>query len=264
MLRLSANISTLFTEWPLLDRPAAAADVGFQAVEMQFPYAEKAEALAAACRKAGVPMILINLPAGRIDQGEIGIACLPARRAEFSSGLQLAVAYAGELGCAQVNCLVGRLPSDLPHDVAWWSLIDNLRFAADRLKQHGIRLLIEPLNGRDHPDFMLATLAEADAVIAAVDHPNLTLQYDVYHVRAQDEDWLGELRNRIGTIGHIQFSDYPGRHEPGSGDMDMNALFRTIETSAYSGWTGAEYRPCGTTLDSLDWLSNSALSISCR
>lgn len=248
----------------MLDRPAAAADAGFQAVEMQFPYVERAETIAAACRKAGVPMILINLPAGHLDRGEIGIACLPARRAEFSDGLEQAAAYAAELGCAQVNCLVGRRPPDLPQDVAWPMLIDNLRLAAARLAQHGVRLLIEPLNRRDHPDFMLAALAEADAVIAAVDHSNIALQYDVYHVRAQDEDWLGELRNRIGTIGHIQFSDYPGRHEPGSGDMDMNALFKTIEASAYSGWTDAEYRPRGTTLDSLDWLRNGALSISCR
>jgi hydroxypyruvate isomerase len=239
----------------LIERPAAAADAGFQAVEMQFPYGERAETLAAACRKAGMPMILINLPAGDLVRGEIGVACLPDRRAEFSDGVGQAAAYARELGCDRVNCLVGRRPPDLAHDVAWSTLIDNLRLAADRLARHGICLLIEPLNRHDHRDFMLAGFAEADALIAAVNHPNTALQYDAYHMRAQGEDWLGELSNRIDMIGHIQFSDYPGRHEPGTGDMDMNALLKTIETSAYSGWTGAEYRPRGATLDSLQWLS---------
>jgi hydroxypyruvate isomerase len=254
MLRLSANISTLFTEWPLLDRPAAAADAGFRAVEMQFPYAENADALAAACRRADIAMILINLPGGRLDQGELGLACLPDRRAEFHDGVEQAATYAMALGCGQVNCLAGRLPPNLSRTQAWAALVDNARHAADRLAPDGIRLLVEPLNRRDHPDFLLAGLAEADALIAAADHPNLALQYDAYHMRAEGEEWLGELRARAATIGHIQFSDHPGRHEPGSGDMDMAALFAAIEASPYAGWTGAEYRPRGTTLDSLGWL----------
>jgi hydroxypyruvate isomerase len=254
MLRLSANITTLFAEWPLLDRPTAAADAGFRAVEMQFPYAWEAEALAASCRRAGLPMILINLPAGRLDEGEIGIACLRDRRAEFRAGIERAAAYVAALGCAQANGLAGRLPPGPPRAESWSTLVDNMRYAAGRLADDGIRLLIEPLNRRDHPDYALAGLAEADALIAAIDHPNVALQYDAYHMRAEGEDWLGALRARAATIGHIQFSDHPGRHEPGSGDMDMAALFGAVAASPYAGWTGAEYRPRGATLDSLGWL----------
>lgn len=254
MLRLSANISTLFTEWTLLDRPAAAADAGFRAVEMQFPYAEPAQALAAACRQAKVAMILFNLPAGRLDLGELGVAGLPDRRAEFLAGIEQAANYAAALDCRQVNCLAGHRPPGVPHALAWATLVDNLREAADRLARQGIRLLVEPLNRHDWPDFLLAGLAETDALIAAVAHPNLAIQYDAYHMHAAGENWLDELCARAGTLGHIQFSDHPGRHEPGSGIMDMAALFAAIAASPYTGWTGAEYRPRTTTLDSLAWL----------
>lgn len=252
MLRFSANISTLFTEWPLLDRPAAAADAGFAAVEMQFPYEVEADALAAACAKAGVPMVLINLPAGDRTRGELGLACLPDRAAEFAAGVEQAITYAKALGVDRVNCLAGRLPAGLPDDAV---LIANIRHAAERLAAEDILLLVEPLNRRDHPDFALAGLAEADALITAVDHPNLALQFDAHHLHAAGDDWQAAFVARAGTIGHLQFSDFPGRHEPGTGELAIDRLFELVAASPYRGWTGAEYRPSGATLDSLGWFT---------
>ena len=253
MLRFSANISTLFTEWPLLDRPMAAADAGFAAVEMQFPYEVSADALAAACAKAGVPMVLINLPAGDRAQGDLGLACLPDREAAFMAGVEQAAFYAKTLGVDRINCLAGRVPPDVRSDDAQAALVANVRRAAERLARDGIGLLVEPLNRRDHPDFALAGLAEADALIAAVDHPNLALQFDAYHLHAAGDDWRAALVERAGAIGHVQFSDFPGRQEPGTGEIDMERLFSLIAASPYSGWTGAEYRPSGATRDSLNW-----------
>jgi len=255
MLRLSANISTMFAEWPMVERPAVAAAAGFPAIEVQFPYAVESSAFARAARDAGVVVVLMNIPPGRIEAGELGLACLPGRQAEFARSVEDAMAYAEEIGCPRLNCLAGNVPPGEDPANCWRVLVENLQWAAERCAAHGLELLAEVMNPVDLPAFRLTAGGEGDALLAAVGHPNLRLQYDVYHRRAAGEDWLGGLVNRIASIGHIQFSDYPGRHEPGSGELDIASLFTTIAALPYSGWTGSEYRPSGATLDSLDWLS---------
>lgn len=254
MLRLSANISTLFTELPPLARPAAAAAAGFTAIEMQFPYALPLRELAAACAAAAVEVVLINAPPGDLEAGELGLACLPGRQRQFAESLELAIGTAQALQCRRVHCLAGKLPDDVPRAAGWEVLVDNLCFAAGRLEGAGIQLLVEPLNAVDQPRFVLTRIDEGDRLLDAVGHRNLALQYDVYHRRAAGDDWLGGLAPRIGRIGHIQFSDYPGRHQPGSGELDWNALFGLIERLPYKGWTGAEYTPTAATGDSFAWL----------
>ena len=255
MLKLSANISTMFQEWPMVERPAVAADAGFSAIEVQFPYAIDSSVFARAARDAGVAVVLMNLPPGRLEAGELGLACLPGRQAEFARSVEAAMAYADYIGCPRLNCLAGNVPPGGDPALCRQVLVENLRWAAERCGPRGLELLVEVMNPVDLPAFILTSSAEGDALLAAVGHPNLRLQYDVYHRRVAGEDWLGGLVSRIAAIGHIQFSDYPGRHEPGSGELDMDTLFRTIAALPYSGWTGSEYRPSGASLDSLDWLS---------
>lgn len=254
MLRLSANISTLFTELPPLARPAAAAAAGFAAVEMQFPYALPLPELAAACAAAAVEVVLINAPPGELEAGELGLACLPGRQRQFAESLELAIRTAQALRCRRVHCLVGKLPAGVSRAEGWEILAGNLRYAAGRLEDAGMQLLAEPLNAVDQPRFILTRIDEGDRLLEAVGHRNLALQYDVYHRRAAGEDWLGGLAPRIGRIGHIQFSDYPGRHQPGSGELDWAALFGLIQRLPYDGWTGAEYTPTAATGDSFGWL----------
>ncbi len=253
MLRFSANISTMFTEMPLLDRFAAAADAGFAAVEMQFPFDIAAERLAAARTAANVEVVLVNIPAGRIDQGELGLACLPDRPAAFQDAVALAAEYCAVLECPRVNCLAGKPLTGQSADLCWDILVENIGHAAEWLAERNIGLLVEALNREDQPHFLLNSLELADRLIAHVDHPNLALQYDVYHARANGDDWLGGIAPRLPLIGHIQFSDYPGRGAPGTGDIDFAALFRMLETLPYKGWTGCEYAPAGPTIDSLGW-----------
>jgi hydroxypyruvate isomerase len=253
VLRLCANISTLFNELPPLERPAAAAAAGFAAVEMQFPYALARNDLASACHAAAVEVVLLNMPAGDISAGELGLAGLPGREADFADAVQRSVDYSLALGCTRVNCLVGNLPHGQSQSCCWKVLVENLRVAADRMARHGILLVTEVLNAIDFPRFQLTISSDGDALIDAVGHANLKLQYDVYHRRAAGDDWLGGLAKRIGRVGHIQFSDYPGRHEPGTGELDIARLFNTIATLPYEGWTGCEYRPTGATADSFGW-----------
>lgn len=255
MLNLSANISTMFTEWPMVERPAAAAAAGFSAIEVQFPYAVESSLFARAARDAGVAVVLMNIPPGRLEVGEMGLACLPGRQAEFARSVEDAMAYAEDIGCPKLNCLAGNVQLGADPASCWQMLVENLQWAAERCAGRGLELLAEVMNPVDLPAFRLTASSEGDALLAAVGHPNLRLQYDVYHRRAAGEDWLGGLVSRIASIGHIQFSDYPGRHEPGSGEIDIDKLFTTVAALPYNGWTGSEYWPSGATLDSLDWLS---------
>lgn len=243
----------MFAEWTLLDRPAAASDAGFSAIEMQFPYDVPADALASACARAGVECALINLPPGQLAKGDLGLAAIPGREKEFEAGIELGCAYAMALGCRAVNSLAGNRPTGVSPDLIAHTLAANTRLAAEKMMRAGLILLVEPLNRRDHPNFVLTNLVEFDALVSSVDHPNLQLQFDVYHRYAEAEDVSVELTMRLPQIGHIQFSDYPGRHEPGTGVQEFDRLFASIAQSDYSGWVGAEYRPLEATSSSLNW-----------
>ena len=253
MLRLAANVSTMFTEWPLVDRFAAAADAGFAAVEMQFPYEVACGPLAKARRAAGVEVVLINLPAGDLAAGDQGLACRPDRSADFAESLARATEYAQALECRRVNCLAALLNSDLEPDRAWAMLTTRIDYAASVFQGHGIGLLVEALNAIDQPYFALNRLTMADRLLDDLDHPNLALQFDIYHAVANGEDWHAALLARLPRVDHIQFSDCPGRGEPGSGTIDFDRVFACLRTLDYAGWIGCEHRTTGHTLESLDW-----------
>lgn len=241
MQGFSANISTLFTALPLAERFAAAAQAGFRAVEIQFPYAHKPAELAAAARQAGVDIVLINMPAGNFAAGERGIACLPGRGAEFRAALAQAITYATALHCPRVNGLAGNIPEGAGAEECWDLAVANLRDAADAFAIHNIELLIEPLNRADNPRFLLNGSQSALDLITAMGKRNVALQFDAYHSAAAGEDACAELARHISQIGHIQISDSPGRGAPGSGKLDFTRFFRALNHLPYTGWVGCEY-----------------------
>jgi hydroxypyruvate isomerase len=251
-LQFSANLSFLFAEHDFLDRFGAAMRAGFTGVEFHFPYDHEKAVLAEVVMTSGVEVVLFNLPAGDWAAGERGIACLPERKAEFQDGVGRAIEYAEALGCTRLNCLAG-IPTT-NHDKALETLTDNLRFAAAVTQRAGIRLLMEPLNTRDNPGFLISTTEQALSVIDAVDSRNLQLQYDVYHAQVMEGDLAHTLEKHLPSIGHIQIADNPGRHEPGTGEIRFPFLFERLQQLGYAGWIGCEYKPSGDTLDSLDWL----------
>lgn len=254
MPRFAANLSLLFTEVPLRERFAAARAAGFPAVEMQFPYAEPKEALAARLTETGLPLVLHNLPPGDWAAGERGIAILPGREAEFRAGVARAIDYAGVLGCRQINCLAGLAPPGTERARLFATLMENLAFAADALGRAGLRLLIEPINDRDMPGFFLNRLADAAAVIEAVGSENLFIQADLYHMARMGEDLAGSLAAHRARIAHIQIADAPGRHEPGTGSIDFPALLGALDASGYDGFIGCEYLPAAGTEAGLGWM----------
>ncbi len=251
-LRFSANLSLLFGELDFLDRFGAAARAGFAGVEFHFPYDHDKDVLAEVVLTSGVEAVLFNLPAGNWAAGERGIACQPARQAEFRDGVERALEYAEALGCTRLNCLAG-IPA-ATQGKAVDTLVDNLRFAAAATQRAGIRLMLEPLNARDNSGYLVPTTRAALQVLDAVDSRNLFLQYDVYHAQVMEGDLARTLETNLARIGHLQIADNPGRHEPGSGEINFPFLLRRLEALGYAGWIGCEYIPSGATEDSFGWL----------
>jgi hydroxypyruvate isomerase len=255
MLRFCANLTMMFNEVDFLSRFEQAAKAGFKGVEYLFPYAWEKQELAEQLQKFGLTQALHNLPAGDWAAGERGIACIPGREGEFQDGVELAVEYAKVLGCNQLNCLVGLNPPDVAADRIRATLIHNLRFAAEALQKEDIRLLIEPLNDQDIPGFHLVHTAAAIQLMNDVQHPNVWLQYDVYHMQIMEGNLARTILSIFDRISHIQIADNPGRNEPGTGEINYAYLFRSIESAGYAGWIGCEYKPAGKTQEGLGWFA---------
>ncbi len=239
MLKLSANLSMLFSHLPWPERFAAARAAGFSAVEIQFPYEHTVEQLQQWLQQNQLKLVLINAPAGDLMQGGSGLAGTPGKEAEFASGLQQCLHYASQLGVEAVNILPGRLAAEGSREQALATLHANLCLAAGQLAQHGIRCTVEAINRHDMPGFLISTLDELQQLPA---HPNLFWQIDLYHMARMDQPLESLLHEHWPRIGHLQFADYPGRGAPGSGTLDFASLFSQIKALPYTGWTGAEYR----------------------
>ncbi len=253
MPRFSANISLLFNEVDLPERFDAAARAGFTAVEIQFPYAYDKDMLAERARRAGVEVVLINLSAGDFAKGDRGIACLPARIGEFRDAVGPGIEYATALGCRQLNCLAGCPTGRLDAAKLRETFISNLRFAAGELARAGMDLLIEPVNTRTFPGSYLKNSGQAVAIMDEAKAPNLKLQYDLFHMQIMEGDLAKTIESILPRIGHMQFANVPGRHEPGSGEIDFAYLFDWIDSLGYGGWLGAEYVPAAGTEAGLGW-----------
>jgi hydroxypyruvate isomerase len=255
MPKFAANLTMLFNEVAFLDRFAAARRAGFAGVEYLFPYEHDAKEIRRRLDEQGLTQVLHNLPAGSWAGGERGIACLPDRVAEFEEGVTRAIQYATALGCRQLNCLAGIAPAGVDEVRARTTFVTNLRGAARRLQDAGIRLLIEPINTRDIPGFFLRTTAQALEIIGEVGSDNLFLQYDVYHMQIMEGDLATTIQKHLDRIAHVQVADNPGRHEPGTGEINYDFLFDYLDRIGYAGWVGCEYKPAASTESGLGWMT---------
>ena len=252
MPRFSANLSFLFNEVDFLKRFESAAKAGFKGVEYPFPEDYSKEQLSDLLTKYHLEQVLVNLPQGKT--GERGTACLPGREAEFQDSVGRTVIMAKKLRCSRVNCLVGITPNGIPPDRIRKTLVNNLRFAAAAFARENIRLLVEALNSADAPGFYLSRSSDAFDLITEVNHPNLFFQYDIYHMQVSEGNLTKTIRDNLPRIAHMQLADVPGRHEPGTGEIDFSNLLRFIDEAGYDGWIGCEYRPATTTEAGLSWI----------
>lgn len=253
-MEIVANLSMLFTELPLLERIRAATAAGFTGVEIQFPYDVSAVQLKEELQRCAMPLVLINLPAGDLMQGGDGLACHPKRRAQFASALDEALNYALMVQPRMVNVLAGRLAAGVSRGRALATLAANLREAAQAFDRLQIKVLCEAINPIDMPRFLINTPQDLRELLTEVSHSNCFAQLDVYHMARQGistEQAMAVLGERVA---HVQFADYPGRAEPGSGEVDFQAMLTALAQAGYQGAIAAEYIPSASTHDSLAWL----------
>lgn len=255
MLKFSANLSFLYPDLPFLERFGAAARDGFKAVEYVSPYELPAEEIAATLAANGLTQALFNLLAGNWSAGERGIACHADRVEEFQTSLATAIHYAQTLDCTQLNCLSGIAPAGTSLVERDAVLIANLRYAAPRLADAGIKLLLEPINLRDIPGFHVSTTHHAERLLEAVSSDNLYIQFDVYHVQVMQGDLLPTYTRLKDRIAHIQIADNPGRHEPGTGEINYGFVLSELDRLGYDGWVGCEYKPKAGTSEGLGWMA---------
>lgn len=254
MPRFSASISTLFPEFPIIERIGEAATAGFDAIEIQFPYTEDPGALRAELESHRLPLVLMNFPVDDLMQGGEGLAAVPGREAEFEAALDQAREFAEILRPQAMNLLAGRPGPG--HDPALCETVfkTNLGKAYALTSQLGISLLTEPVNTVDLPGFFLHDSQQALDLIEALPGIELSIQYDLYHMQMMRADLLTQLPAVIDRVGHIQFSDMPGRTEPGRGSINFKACFELIDALGYQGYVGAEYFPTVATSATLGWL----------
>jgi len=257
MPRFAANLSMMYTEHAFLDRFKAAAADGFDAVEFLFPYAHTPAEIASRLSDNGLQQVLFNAPPGDFAAGERGIACLAERRDEFRRGfVEKALPYALALKCPRVHVMAGLMPPGVERAVLREAYVDNLAWAARAAASVGVDVLIEPINKRDVPGYLLNRQDDAHEVVADVNAPNLLVQMDLYHCQIVEGDVAMKLRKYLptGRVGHLQIAGVPDRHEPDLGELHHPYLFKLIDELGWVGHIGCEYRPRGKTSDGLGWL----------
>jgi hydroxypyruvate isomerase len=254
MPRFAANLTMLYNELPFLDRLEAATKAGFRAVEYMSPYEYDPAELHARLDALGLEQVLFNLPAGDWAKGDRGIACDPARADEFRDSVATAIRYAQALSCPRLNCLAGIAPTHADAATVRATFVGNLRYAAIEFAKAKLTLLIEAINFYDIPGFWLNRSAQAIAVMDEVGADNLKFQYDIYHMQRMEGELATTIERLLPRIGHFQLADNPGRHEPGTGEINYAFLFAHIDRIGYDGWIGCEYKPAGETSAGLSWM----------
>jgi 2-dehydrotetronate isomerase len=251
MPRFAANLTLMFNELPFLDRFDAAADAGFTAVEILFPYDFPAEAIGERLRRAGLTQALINLPPGNTDAGEKGLAALPDRFAELQQSLRTALPYVQATGVKRVHLMAGFADRRDPKAVA--AFHKSVVWTAEFLMPHGLDVVIEPINPRNMPGYFLNDFSFARDLIVELGIPNLKLQFDIYHCQIIHGDVTMRLREMMPITGHVQIASIPSRNEPDGEELNYPFLFGELDRLGYGGFVGCEYHPRGKTTDGLGW-----------
>ena len=251
MPRFAANLSFLFNEVPFLERFGAAAEQGFKAVEFMFPYEWPADDLRALLDAHHLQLVLFNAAQGDWAAGERGIAALPGREAEFDASVEVALGYARVLGNKLIHVMAGLEPSGGANAKTF---VANLRRGADRAAEHGVTLIIEPINTRDMPGYFLSRTRQALDIIAEAGRPNVGLQFDLYHRHVMEGDVVGGLKEAKSVIRHLQIASPPDRGEPDHGELGYKTLLMLIDASGYGGYIGLEYKPRAGTVAGLKWM----------
>jgi hydroxypyruvate isomerase len=260
--RYAVNLSLLFTELPLLQRPAAAKEAGFDAVEFWWPFATAVPAdsdvdgFVSAITDAGVQLIGLNFFAGDMPGGDRGLVSWPARSTEFRDNIDVTVGIGERLGCTAFNALYGNRTDESTPAAQDELAAENLALAAQAADRIDGVILLEPVSGA--PAYPLLTAADVVRVIDRVERQsgrtNVKFLCDLYHLDVNGDDVAAAIEAYADRVGHVQIADSPGRGEPGTGTLDISGHLAALAAKGYRGYVALEYKPTGGTRDSLAWL----------
>ena len=251
MNSFSANLGFLWADISLPDAIRAAKVAGFDAVECHWPYDTPAELVSDALTQTGLDMLGLNTRRGDVAKGENGLAALPGREDEAWSVIDEAIAYAVAINAKAVHVMAGNAEGPKAHS----TFVMNLRYACEKASEHGLKILIEPLNKYDAPGYFLRTTGQAMMIIEEVNADDLKLMFDCYHVQLMEGDLSHRIKTLLPKIGHIQFAGVPARGRPDEGEIAYGHVFQTIADLGYTGPLGAEYKPGGDTNATLGWMN---------
>jgi hydroxypyruvate isomerase len=255
------NCSLLFTEEPLLRRPAAARAAGFGAVEFWWPFEmavpgdREVDAFVRAIEEAGVTLVGLNFFAGDLAGADCGVLSIPGRAAEFRGNVDVVAGIGERLGVCGFNALYGNRVDGVNPDAQDELALESIGTAAKAVAPFGGTVLIEPVSGpKPYP---LRTAADAVAVVSrarAAGTANVGFLCDLYHLASNGDDIDAAIEAYADLVAHVQIADAPGRGEPGSGQLDLDRYLTALAGRGYRGWVSLEYKPTGTTEASLAWL----------
>ena len=258
MVRYAANLTMLFNEVPFVERFERAAAAGFRAVEFLFAHNVDQAAVERELGRHGLELVLFDPEGGDFPAGDRGYLCDPGRREHLAKTIEDAIATARRLGCRRLNVLAGNRVDHASDADMRRTVVENLRRAAPQARAAGITLLVEALNTWESPRYFLDRSRLGLDIVREVGEPNVRFQYDCYHMQRMEGQLIETLTGNLEWIGHVQIADVPGRHEPGTGEVNYANVLAALGAAGYDGLVGLEYRPSGKTEDSLAWLSREA------
>jgi hydroxypyruvate isomerase len=265
-LRYDVNLSILFTELPLLERPAAAAAAGFSAIELWWPFAEpdppagELDALRQAIVDSGTQLVGLNFDAGNMPAGDRGLLSRPSQSHRFRTNIDVTVEFAASLGCTTLNALYGNTEPGVSAGTQRELATENLVLAAKSADRVGATVVIEALNSIENPRYPITSSRQAlelvDYLRVVQQVPNVSFLADLYHLARMGESPLQLVERHTDRFGHVQIADVPGRGQPGTGELDWGAVLSTLAARGYQGHVGLEYKPVGPSAESFGWITD--------
>lgn len=253
MPKFAANLTMMFNEVPFLERFEAAAKAGFNYVEYLWPYDYPAETLKAKLDQFGLKQVLFNTSAGDINKGEWGIAAIPGREADARRDIDQALAYAIALECPTVHIMAAVVPEGADREAYKKTFIENILYAADKFKAHGINICLEALSPEVKPRYFLKSQFDTLEIVELVNKDNVFIQLDYFHAQNVDGN-LARLTDKLkGKFAHVQIASVPDRHEPDEGEINYSFIFNKLDEIGYQGYVGCEYKPRADTNAGLEW-----------
>jgi hydroxypyruvate isomerase len=242
MLNFSVCVEMIFRrnaqgkDVPMADRIARVAEAGAPAIEFWGWQNKNADEIIGAAKKHGLKIAAMGAGAGPLVD--------PAKRSEYLAALKQGIAFGHRIGCATFLQTVGQELPGMPREAQHKSIVDGLKAAAPIVQKEGITLVVEPLNILvNHKGYYLVTTAEGAEIVREVGSPNIRLLYDIYHQQISEGNVIDTIAANIAAIGHFHMGDVPGRHEPGTGELNYRNIFKKIESLGYKGHVGMEFAP---------------------